>query len=248
MTGKEKAQWIAADIRAKIASKEYVYGTSIPSERALAELYGTSRSVVRTALEFLIEENLIKQVHGKGNFVTKTQIDDTGVHFKGMTELLTQAGFTPSARVLKTQVRQANYKFSRIFDVPEDTAVFQVTRLRLGNEQPISIENTYILYDSVKNVEQIDFQVYSLYDIFHMNQIHIHSIRHIFSGTRLSATFSKLLELSANTPVVSIHLTSTTSNGKAAEYTEVFVAPNFSKFYTDGVYFNGKFVLDTQPV
>lgn len=248
MTGKETAQRVAEDIRAKIASRDYVYGTSIPSERALAENYHTSRSVIRSALEFLIEENLIKQVHGKGNFVTKTQIDDTGVHFKGMTELLTQAGFTPSARVLKAQTRQANYKFSRIFDVLEDTPVFQITRLRLGNEQPISIENTYILYDSVKNVEQIDFQVYSLYDVFHMNHIHIRSIRHIFSGMRLSATFSKLLELPADTPVVSIHLTSTTLDGRVAEYTEAFVAPNFSKFYTDGVYCNGKFVLDTQPV
>lgn len=248
MTGKEKAEWVAADIRAKIASKDYTYGTSIPSERTLAENYQTSRSVIRSALEFLIAENLIKQVHGKGNFVTKTQIDDTGVHFKGMTELLTQAGFTPSARVLKAQVRQANYKFSRIFDVPEDTAVFQITRLRLGNELPISIENTYILYDSVKDVEQIDFQVYSLYDIFNMNQIHIHSIRHIFSGTRLSSTFSKLLELPADTPVVSIHITSTTFDRNVAEYTEAYVAPNFSKYYTDGVYCNGKFILDTQPV
>ena len=83
-------------------------------------------------------------------------IDFSSKHFKGMSELLKKAGYDPSSKILNTMTRKARYKFSKIFDVSEDTEIFQVLRLRLGNEQPIAIENTYILHDSIPDIENID--------------------------------------------------------------------------------------------
>lgn len=75
-------------IREKIQDKSYPYGSAIPSERELAQQFHVSRNMVRSAVDSLIEESMLKRVHGKGTYVTKTDIDDTAVHFKGMSELL----------------------------------------------------------------------------------------------------------------------------------------------------------------
>ena len=53
----------------------------------------------------------------------KTDIDDSSIHFKGMTELLQETGYEPSSKVLKTQTRNAGYKFSKIFHMDEDKKI-----------------------------------------------------------------------------------------------------------------------------
>ena len=154
----------------------------------------------------------------------KTDIDDSSIHFKGMTELLQETGYEPSSKVLKTQTRNAGYKFSKIFHMDEDKKIFQIIRLRKGNDVPISIENTYIPFDSIRNIEEIDFQVYSLYDMLTINHIKIHDIRHVFSATKVQNSLAKLLACPDGAPVISIEITSSTKAGSIAEFTEVMVA------------------------
>ncbi|OUN83608.1 GntR family transcriptional regulator [Gemmiger sp. An50] len=248
MKNEECALQIANTIKEKIHDKTYNYGTPLPSEREFAELFHVSRNIIRAAIEHLEEEKLVKRIRGKGTFVTKTNIDDSSIHFKGMTELLHEAGYTPSSKVLKTQTREAGYKFSKIFHVPEEEKIFQIIRLRKGNDQPISIENTYLPFNSVKGIESIDFQVYSLYDVLTINKIKIHDIQHIFSASKVYNTFSKLLACSEGNRVISIQITSSTIEGTIAEYTEVMVVPEFAKYYTDGVIRNGEFHLSSQII
>ncbi|BEI75344.1 hypothetical protein Rumi2_16490 [[Ruminococcus] torques] len=178
----------------------------------------------------------------------KTDIDDSSIHFKGMTELLQETGYEPSSKVLKTQTRNAGYKFSKIFHMDEDKKIFQIIRLRKGNDVPISIENTYIPFDSIRNIEEIDFQVYSLYDMLTINHIKIHDIRHVFSATKVQNSLAKLLACPDGAPVISIEITSSTKAGSIAEFTEVMVAPDFAKYYTDGVIRNGEFHLTSQII
>ena len=135
-------QQLAEIIRDKIKSNEYVFGLALPSERELAKSFNVSRSLVRSAIEQLCAEGILKKYHGKGTYIMLNDIDDSSKHFKGMSELLKKAGYEPSSKILNTMTRKAGYKFSKIFDVSEDTEIIQVLRLRLGNEQPISIQNT----------------------------------------------------------------------------------------------------------
>lgn len=233
-------------IREHIFDKTYAYGNAIPSERELAQTLQVNRNIIRNAIDMLIEEGLLKRLQGKGTYVIKTDIDDSAIHFKGMSELLRKAGYVPNSKVLTTKTRNASHKFSNIFHTAENTKMFQIVRLRSGNNTPISIENTTILHNSIQNIEHIDFQVYSLYDMFSINKIHIHTIKHIFSSSRAYNTFAKLLGLENGSPVVSIEIISFTKEGKVAEHTEVMVVPAFAKYYTDGIIKNGEFHLSSQ--
>ncbi len=246
MTNEEYAFQISKQIKDKIYNKTYNYRNPLPSERELAEMFAVNRNIIRMAIKELVKEQLVKRIHGKGTFIIKTDIDDSSIHFKGMTELLQEAGYEPTSKVLKTQTRDAGYKFSKIFHVPEEDNIFQIIRLRKGNDQPISIENTYLPFNSIKDIDKIDFQVYSLYDMLTINKIKIHDIRHVFSATKVHNTIAKLLSCQEDSPVISIQITSSTKEGQIAEYTEVMVVPEFAKYYTDGVVRNGEFHLSSQ--
>ena len=241
-------QQLAEIIREKINSNEYVFGLALPSERELAKSFDVSRSLVRSAIEQLCTEGILKKYHGKGTYIMLKDIDDSSKHFKGMSELLKKAGYDPSSKILNTMTRKAGYKFSKIFDVSEDTEIFQVLRLRLGNEQPISIENTYILHDSIPDIENIDFQIYSLYDLFRTNNIKIQNISHAFSTTKVHNTDARFLNLENDTSVIYIDITSSLINKQVVEYTEVLVRPEFSKYYTDGIFKNGIYQVNAQAV
>lgn len=248
MSNEDRAIYISSIIESNIKNKIYPYGAPLPSERELSEQFSTNRNIIRIAIEKLVEKGLLKRFHGKGTFVMKTDIDDSSIHFKGMSELLQEAGYEPSSKVLKTQTRDAGYKFSKIFHINEKEKIFQIIRLRKGNDLPISIENTYIPYHSIKNIEDIDFQVYSLYDMLTINHIKIYDIRHIFSATRIHNSLAKLLDCPEDSPVISIEITSSTKDSKIAEYTEVMVSPEFAKYYTDGIIRDNEFHLTSQII
>ena len=241
-------QQLAEIIREKINSNEYVFGLALPSERELAKSFDVSRSLVRSAIEQLCTEGILKKYHGKGTYIMLKDIDDSFKHFKGMSELLKKFGYDSSSKILNTRTRKAGYKFSKIFDVSEDTEIFQVLRLRLGNGQPISIENTYILHDSIPDIENIDFQIYSLYDLFRTNNIKIHDISHAFSTTKVHNTDARFLNLENDTSVIYVDITSSLIDNQVVEYTEVLVRPEFSKYYTDGIFKNGIYQVNAQVV
>ena len=98
-------QQLAEIIREKINSNEYVFGLALPSERELAKSFDVSRSLVRSAIEQLCAEGILKKYHGKGTYIMLKDIDDSSKHFKGMSELLKKAGYDPSSKILNTMTR-----------------------------------------------------------------------------------------------------------------------------------------------
>jgi GntR family transcriptional regulator len=61
---------IAQEIRRRLVSGQYTFGTALPSQSALAEEFTTTVMTVRQALKMLEAEGLIEMRHGVGSFVS----------------------------------------------------------------------------------------------------------------------------------------------------------------------------------
>ena len=108
-------------IRSKIEDGEYLPGTAIPSENQLAETYGLNRLSVRSAVEALENEGLLKSVQGKGVFVQgpKTQRDLETLG--GYRHTMQERGKDASTKVLVKAVRSAGPLYARLLQLaPED--------------------------------------------------------------------------------------------------------------------------------
>ena len=57
------------DLRQDIMANRLAGGETIPTEKELMESYGIGRNTVRRALANLVEEGLLRKVHGCGTFV-----------------------------------------------------------------------------------------------------------------------------------------------------------------------------------
>ena len=60
---------VLQEIKQYILSNGLTMGDKLPTERALTEMYGVSRSVVREALSYLEHTGVIETVQGRGTVI-----------------------------------------------------------------------------------------------------------------------------------------------------------------------------------
>ena len=64
-------QQIAAILRARIESGEYLPGRALPSESRLMQEYGVARETARKAIRVLVSEGRVFVVQGRGAYVSR---------------------------------------------------------------------------------------------------------------------------------------------------------------------------------
>lgn len=144
--GKPVARAEAETVRHKILS-EIRHGRLQPrqrlgSERSLAEYYGVSRSTLRLALDGLERAGIVRRVPGRngGTFVHEAKIERDLSLFAGAPELFRRQGFLAGTRVISASMRQADELVAEQLQIPLNSPVYDIVRVRLANGEPISLE------------------------------------------------------------------------------------------------------------
>lgn len=153
-------------VRNKIEEGEYPPGMAIPSENELSEAYGVNRLTVRNALDALVNEGLLKRVQGKGAFVVGDVLERDLDSLSGFRQTINERNAVPGTKILVKTRRKAGKKFARIFGIGEDDDIFYVRRLNSANDEPISVEHTYVPATKVPKLDGIDLSVFSLYEVY----------------------------------------------------------------------------------
>lgn len=68
------AEQVADTIKESILNGDFAPGESLPTEPELAESFGVSRAVIRDATRMLAARGLVEAQHGRGVFVTESQV------------------------------------------------------------------------------------------------------------------------------------------------------------------------------
>lgn len=210
---------IADLLREKIEKEEYKFGQFIPPERELAAKYGVNRLTLRKAIALLVNEGLLIPKPGKGTYVNRPKIDSAFDTIQGTTPFLLDVGLTPSNRLIYSGKRKAGWKYSQIFQINKDDEIFQIFRVRLGDGEPYILEYTYLPYNLIPNIEQYDFSIYSLYDMYNKHGIQLAHETQTLEIIKICPPQSTLLNLSENEPVFMTTETMTDTLGQVVEYT-----------------------------
>lgn len=129
---------ISATIREKILSGNIKPGTQLPGEADLAKILGVSRSTLRSALNILHQEGTIIRRHGVGTFVTDQLLMPNRLDVNlGVTELMHSLGLRPSVGEINISTEPADKKSAELLQVPEDTPLVILDRVRMGDEHPV---------------------------------------------------------------------------------------------------------------
>ncbi|MGE0971259.1 GntR family transcriptional regulator [Klebsiella sp. WOUb02] len=137
---------IAREIKKRIISQQYPASMPLPDQFALAAEFNTSRMTIQQAMRQLIVEGLIYTRKGQGTFVRKnflqlSQWDLPGSDYFGATKTWAHLGAV-SSKVVRFELRFPSEKEQTSLLINADSPVYDFVRLRLLNDEPMSLDAT----------------------------------------------------------------------------------------------------------
>jgi GntR family transcriptional regulator len=124
-------------IQEAIKHGKFPEGSQLPPEMELLKMMGISRTTLREALRILVEQHLIRKRRGLGTFVMEHAIvKDMSRNF-GITEMISQAGFTPGIRDFHIRLDQSSKTISEKLGIQESSAIVVIERVRTANQTPV---------------------------------------------------------------------------------------------------------------
>ena len=162
---------------ARIAKGDWSPGNIIPSEMSLAGELGVSQGTVRKAITELVENNVLTRKQGRGTFVSNHDVNRALFHFFHITDNKGHK-VMPDSRVLKCRRMSATRKESTMLELPVDTEVIRIERVRSIGAKPTMIETITLPAQAFGDLDQpsgieLPNTLYELYETKYGVTIHI---------------------------------------------------------------------------
>lgn len=193
-------------------------GALIPTERALAEQYATSRTTVRQAIGELVAEGVLGRAQGRGTFVAPPRL----TYVRQLTSFTDDAaaqGLTSSSTVLDVGPRAADDAAAGHLRVPVGTGLTRVERIRLINGEPLAHE-TALLTGPLQGLEGHLRRTGSLYAALREDYgIDIVEAEDTVETTLAGPDDVRLLGIEMGAPLLLVHRLGCTAGDVPVEWT-----------------------------
>jgi GntR family transcriptional regulator len=194
--------------------------SSFPSENELCDFFLVNRGTIRHSLDMLEREGLVYREKGRGTFLRTRRVEVDLTNLCSTTEDLRSRGWEPSTQVLKILEIQPSLHIQKALHLADGTPVWQIYRLRLANNEPISLQNSYIPTSLAPDLNQKDLAG-SLYNILKDHfQLTMASAAQIIRVRLATPDEAYWLTISEGTPVFDFTRSSYDPTGKPIEYLE----------------------------
>lgn len=140
-------------------------GDRLPSEQELCNTWGCNRMTFRSAVKRLVAEGKIVTVPSTGNFVAPVKLERYLQDLTSFSDFVMQKGMTLENQVIHSHIIPASRKMAEKLKVPVGSDIFELTRLRLVDQSPISLETALIPCNKFIGIQKYDFKKFSLYSV-----------------------------------------------------------------------------------
>jgi GntR family transcriptional regulator len=197
-------------------------GDKLGTERELAARLSVSRSTLRQVLAVLAQAGVVRRVPGRagGTFVAHSKVDRDLSVIVGLPEYLRRQGFVAGTQVLSATITGADDATAAHLDLPADSLVVDIVRIRLADSVPISLERARLPADLVPGLLELPLGE-SIYDLLERHyQIAPTDVVEHLEVVEAGHDQAALLEVAVRAPLLAITRTSTSADGVLFEYSE----------------------------
>lgn len=150
-------------LREAIADRTLPPNDALPAERDLAAAFEVSRITIRKAIAGLVDEGVLDTRHGSGTFV-RSRVEKNFAQLNSFSEEMHARGLTPSSKWLKRTAGRVRPEESLTLRVSPGTQVYRFHRIRMADDEPMSIEFATILAECLPSVDAVEDSLYAALD------------------------------------------------------------------------------------
>jgi GntR family transcriptional regulator len=219
-------------IRGRIERGDWKPGAQLPGEPELCKMFDVSRTVIRQALTELMYEGLIVRAKGRGTFVAEPKImENLAQKLTGFYQDMADHGNPPVSRVLTQRIIPANAKVAGFLNLPSNTLVLEIERLRFVKDEPIVLVTTYLPYDRCVDLLEADLTRQSLYGIMEQHLGLVISRGHrTLEAVPANQREAELLQVEMGAPLMLLDSVSYLDDGTPIEYYHALHRGDRSRF------------------
>jgi len=201
-------------LRGLIDRGEWGAGSQIPNEDRLCEMLGISRITVRHALRNLEEAGLLRREHGRGTFVRSATVVAGVRGLTSFTDEMRTLALSAGTRLLEAKQLAADEQVADALEISIGDPVVSLTRLRLGNGNPIGIQTSHLPEARVPSLFADAQNVQSLYNWLksHGGIVPVKA-KEVYRVGRVDAADAADLQLPAGTPAFEVERIAFDSRG-----------------------------------
>jgi len=190
-------------LKGKIETGEWAVDSQIPTEDELCRLYEVSKATVRLAVAELVRNGYLLKQQGRGTFVCKRVIPEGLSMLTSFRELMIEAKVVFTTKVLAQTVLMPTDDLDLKLDIPEDSHVIYIKRLRYVEDEPVLLQESYIQHSLCPQLLQDDLENNSLIEILENKyQLRITKVQDFIEVTPVSDAEGSLLGLETGTPAL----------------------------------------------
>ncbi len=220
-------------IQGRVSSGEYPVGMCLPSEREYCEEYGISRMTVRQAISDLVNEGLLRRERGKGTYVSQPKIEQKLQVLTSFTEDMKRRNMHPGTRLIQMTTCPATGRVARQLGIEDGESVYEITRLRLADDEPMAIETAYVPINYLPDFTEEKVASGSLYKVMRERGIEIAYATQTLEASLAKVTEASKLNIKNKAPVLLIERTTYASGGQAVEFVKSVYRGDRYKFAID---------------
>lgn len=220
-------------LKERIEAGEWTVGSQIPIEEELCKTYEVSKATVRLAVSELARQGYLSRQQGKGTFVCKRIIPEGLSMVTSFKELMLEAGVSFSTKVLAQTVIMPIDDLDIKLDITEDKHVIYIKRLRLIDNEPILLQETYMPHDICHLPLEEDLESNSLLEILEKKcGVKITSVQDYIGIAYLNEEEGRLLGLSEGSAALLLEQLFY-SGKKRVKYTRSIKRPDRFRFFIE---------------
>ena len=208
---------IAADIERQITEGGYVAGRRLPSEQALADQYGTTRTRVRTALAALARRGMLVSRPNSGWLVQDSQQAQTVGEVRTFSRWAAEHGREFGGRIVRRERGDATAREARLLGIGLGDEVLRTTRVRSLDGRTVMVERSTWAPWVVPSVDALPDDVPSLFGGLDAAGVRVVLGDHRIEVVAASSDDARLLELRRSSPLLQVSRSSATPAGRLAE-------------------------------
>ncbi len=218
----------------RIESGEIGVGDRLPSEADLVAEFGVSRTTARRALDELRRQGLVRREPGRGTFLASPRLRSNLAYLHSFSEEIERWGYTPGVRLISQEERDAEEEVAARLGVEVGARVLFVRRLRLADERPIFVCDSYLPIERFPALKDADYGTVSLTRLLEERTGRkVEHARQWIGAATAAEDVAVLLEIQAGVPVLMIRRVTCVTGEEPAEVVEAFFHPERYQHYNE---------------